>query len=203
MPLGHEIFRRSAILSGAAVLAAPRGWALPAYSNPPVFIGSRHQYASIQPADPAPIAQVMGLDGRPFRAAQRLGRVLVLNFWATWCAPCVRELASLEALASAVLGQPIDVAAVSIDLDASVVRRFVHAHNLGHVRVLLDPDQTLGSLRARQVDEGALPLWGLPMTYAIDPLGRVVGFLTGPADWASPQARRLLAFLAAPRKAAE
>jgi thiol-disulfide isomerase/thioredoxin len=121
------------------------------------------------------------------------GKVVILNFWASWCPPCVDELPSLDRLSAETDHNRLAVVAVSIDRDeAAAVAPFVAAHHLAHLAVYLDPQQDLGSLRADRVAAGALPLWGLPITYIIDREGRVVGYLTGAARWNSQNARDFL-----------
>jgi thiol-disulfide isomerase/thioredoxin len=102
------------------------------------------------------------------------GRIVVLNFWATWCIPCVAELPSLDRLAAS--APDFAVLAVSADrTGAEVVSPFLKAHGIAHLTTLLDPHMAAGQ---------AFGVAGFPTTLVIDASGRLRGRLEGPADWA-------------------
>lgn len=121
--------------------------------------------------------------------AEYRGRGIVLNFWATWCAPCVEEMPALDRLRKALADAGIEVLAVSEDFQgAPVVRKFHAEKAIRHLPILVDKRQKL----ARSVN---LP--GLPTTLLIDRAGREVARLVGAAAWDAPEAvaflRRCLA----------
>jgi thiol-disulfide isomerase/thioredoxin len=123
------------------------------------------------------------LDGARKTLADYAGHPIVLNFWATWCAPCVAELPELDELAAA--GQ-FTVLAVSADHGgAAVVKPFAASHGLTHATILLDQ----GSDAVHRLDVA-----GFPTTLLIAPDGKLHGTLEGPAAWAGGTAtlRRLL-----------
>lgn len=162
-------------------------------STPPVFRSASSQFTFVQPLDPAPTVPVRTLDGKGTMLRRFRGRVVVLNFWATWCLPCVYEMPTLDRLAATSDPTRLAILAVSIDRSgARVVVPFIKAHRLEHLPIYLDPERRLGALNSDGVAAGALPLWGLPITYILDKQGRVVGYLTGAAKWDSPQARKFL-----------
>ncbi len=116
--------------------------------------------------------------GHPHTLAEYRGRGVVLNLWATWCAPCVAELPSLDALARQLRGSRITVLAVSSDLGgAPAVQRFYASHHIDALPVLLDPEGAV--LHAM----GAV---GLPTTYLVTPQGTEAGWIEGAQDWAAP-----------------
>jgi len=159
--------------------------------DPPVFRSASGQFTLLTPIDPAPNTPIRALDGAVINLGQVRGRVVVLNFWASWCLPCAAEMPSLDRLAATSNSRDIVVMAVSIDENgAAAVAPFIADHHLRHLAIYLDRHQRLGSLDLNQA--GALPLWGLPITYILDREGRVVGYLTGAANWDSPTARRFL-----------
>lgn len=166
----------------------------------PPFRSASSQFILLRPPPSAPNASIHALNGAITNLRQFRGKVVVLNFWATWCAPCVYEIPSLNRLAAKIDPSRLAVIAVSIDRDgAAAVTPFVTGHQLTHLPIYLDPDQRLGSLGSNHVDAGALPLWGLPVTYILDKEGRAVGYLTGAAKWDSPEADAFLGyFLAQP-----
>jgi thiol-disulfide isomerase/thioredoxin len=161
---------------------------------PPIFLSSSGQFTLLKPISPAPDVSIRTLDGSEASLRQFRGKVVLLNFWATWCGPCVHELPSLDRLAVK-KDDRLEVLAVSIDRDgAAAVAPFVRDHHLAHLAIYLDPEQRLGSLTMGHAAAGALRLWGLPISYLIDKEGHVIGYITGAADWDSPEAQRFLRY---------
>jgi thiol-disulfide isomerase/thioredoxin len=161
--------------------------------SPPVFSSGGGQFILLRPINPAPDVSVRSLDGTVANLRSFRGKVVVLNFWATWCLPCVGEMPSLDRLAADRVSDPFAVVAVSVDRDGTpAVRSFVSEHQLTHLAIYLDPDQRLGSLRNDYGVTGALPIYGLPISYIIDADGSVIGYLTGAANWDALEARHFL-----------
>jgi peroxiredoxin len=109
-------------------------------------------------------------------------RVVVLNFWATWCPPCVEETPSLEKFAEQMRSQGVDVVGVSVDQDATALRTFAEQQHLSFP-ILRDPAQSVANRYGT---------FKFPETYIIDRNGRVADKLIGAADW---QDSRLLTFV--------
>jgi len=106
------------------------------------------------------------------------GKVVVLNLWATWCTPCREEMPTLDALQAQLGGERFEVVALSIDrAGPSVVREFYQEVGIRHLRLYIDP-----SMRS----PAALGVAGIPTTLVVDPDGRELARLVGPADWAAP-----------------
>jgi len=101
------------------------------------------------------------------------GKVVVLNLWATWCAPCVEELPSLLALQQKMPG--IDVVAVSTDQDDTVYRKFLVKHNVD-VLTVRDADQKVNQMYGTVM---------IPETYIIDRNGLIRRKFIGAQDWTS------------------
>jgi thiol-disulfide isomerase/thioredoxin len=162
-------------------------------SGPPVFRSTNSQFIFLRPVRPAPKATLGGIDGVPVELAHFRSRVVVLNFWASWCLPCAYEMPSLDRLAASADRTRLGVLAVAIDRDgAASVAPFARSHSLTRLVIGLDPGERLGSLDSDHVAMGALPLWGLPITYLIDKHGNVIGYVNGAADWDAPAARAFL-----------
>ena len=101
------------------------------------------------------------------------GRVVVVNFWATWCEPCTAEMPALQRLQERMRGKPFDVLAVNYGESAAKVDGFLRKSGLA-LHVLLDPDK-------RAAD--AWSAKGLPMTFVVDRGGRVRFWVFGERDW--------------------
>jgi thiol-disulfide isomerase/thioredoxin len=112
------------------------------------------------------------------------GRVVVLNLWATWCAPCRKEMPDLAKLQTALGGPDFEVVALSLDrkgLEAS--KAFLLETGVTNLALYIEPEgKSLAALQAL----------GLPATILIDRNGKEAGRLLGPADWASVEAQEMV-----------
>jgi thiol-disulfide isomerase/thioredoxin len=137
----------------------------------------------------APSAVFTGPDGKPISLADFNGKPVLVNLWATWCAPCVKELPTLDKLAAS---GAIRVLAVSQDSGphASVVA-FLADHRIGTLKPYQDPKMALS---------GALgPDTVLPTSILIGSDGKEVWRYVGDLDWTSPEAAKLLAEAGGPK----
>src|SRR5579862_8223065 len=129
------------------------------------------------PPQPAPETAFTDADGKPATFADFKGKPVIVNLWATWCQPCLKEMPSLDRLQSE-LDDRLAVAAVSEDhAGAKRVGPFVAAMGLQTLKIYLDPKSDVGH---------ALNVRGLPTSIVIDAKGRVVGRVEGAAEWDSP-----------------
>jgi len=125
---------------------------------------------------PAPDFTVKDSD-RTVTLSQFKGQVVVLNFWATWCPPCIEEMPSLVRMQQFMKAKGVTVLAVSIDVDESNYRRFLRDHNVTLLSVR-DPDQKSSSLYGTSK---------YPETYVIDRAGVVRRKFIGAVDWTEPE----------------
>jgi cytochrome c biogenesis protein CcmG/thiol:disulfide interchange protein DsbE len=125
--------------------------------------------------NPAPDFTVRD-SGRTVTLSQLKGQVVVLNFWATWCAPCIEEMPSLVQMQQRMQAKGITVLAVSIDVDENNYKRFLRDHNINLLSVR-DPDQKSNSLYGTSK---------FPETYIIDRSGIVRRKFIGAVDWTEP-----------------
>ncbi len=126
----------------------------------------------------APDFAVTDLQGRTVRLSALRGKVVLLNLWATWCAPCIEEMPSIERLWSTLGGDDFALLAVSQDEEGRrSVEPFVEKMRVSFP-VFLDPDHEVGDRYG---------VWGYPETFVIDRNGYVVERVIGPRDWASPE----------------
>ena len=114
-------------------------------------------------------------DARSVSLHDLKGKIVVLNFWATWCPPCVEEMPSLVALQSK-MKDKITVLAVSVDVDEGAYKKFLKDHGVDLLTVR-DPDEKSNTLYGT---------FKYPETYVIDRDGVVRRKFIGPVDWTSP-----------------
>ncbi len=112
------------------------------------------------------------------------GRVVLLNLWATWCAPCRKEMPALDRLQQALGSDNFEVVALSVDRGgAEASKKFLDQINVEALNLYVDSTGRATS---------HLKAVGLPATLLIDGEGREIGRLTGPAEWDSGDAKRLI-----------
>ena len=114
--------------------------------------------------------------------SQFRGRIVLLNVWASWCAPCVRELPALDRLQQRLGGEDFTVVAVSVDRDPEPARQmFLERLTLEHLAFYLEPPDRIGQF---------FPVDVLPSNFILDREGRAIGLLRSYVDWDSPEADR-------------
>ena len=136
-----------------------------------------------KPAKEAPDFQARTPDDQPVRLADYKGKVVFLNFWATWCEPCREEMPGMERLHRAYKDRGLVVLAVSLDSQgASVVNPFVKKFGLTFP-IALDPKM---AVRERY------GVWAVPSTFIIDRAGKRVLFANGAREWDGKAAHALM-----------
>lgn len=143
---------------------------------------NRGRFAPRDAGTAAPAYSATSLAGDTVSLEDYRGRVVLLNIWATWCAPCIREMPALERLHRTLSAEGLSVVAVSVDastpgLGAADVRGFVDELGLTFT-VLLDPGGEI---------ERLFRVGGLPMTFLIDREGRVLERVVGAREWDDPE----------------
>ncbi len=104
------------------------------------------------------------------------GQVVILNFWATWCPPCVEEMPSLVKMQDELKSEGVTVFAVSVDVDPEAYDKFIKEYDASRLLVVRDPEQVGSKLYGTT---------GFPESYVIDRNGIVLRKLVGPIDWTS------------------
>jgi thiol-disulfide isomerase/thioredoxin len=136
------------------------------------------KFTALSRPRPAPDFHFTASDGKKVTLAHYRGHWLLVNLWATWCGPCIREMPSLNRM-QARLGNALDVVAISEDrTGAKVVTPFVKALGITTLPLGYDPAGAVGN---------AFHVEGLPTSFLIDPEGRMVAKLEGAADWDARQ----------------
>ncbi|MER8801331.1 MULTISPECIES: TlpA disulfide reductase family protein [unclassified Mesorhizobium] len=149
------------------------------------------QVAALLPADPPQSLKSLafnGPDGKPTTIADHAGKTVLLNLWATWCAPCRAEMPALDALQTEMGSDAFQVVAVNVDAgDDAKPKKFLEdtgVKSLGYYR-----DATMALFN--DVKTRGLAL-GLPVTMLIDGQGCLIAHMNGPAEWSGPDAKRLV-----------
>ena len=136
--------------------------------------------------EPEALADVAFVDGqgKPRTLADWKGRVVLLNLWATWCAPCRKEMPGLSRLQKELGSDKFEVVALAVDrAGAEAAAKFLASIDAKDLALYVDATERSGT---------ALRAVGMPTTILIDAGGREIGRLTGPAEWDSPEAKRLI-----------
>ncbi len=180
------IIRRRVVLAalGGNLAAAAVAAKVRAEQLPPLSEGLER----VDPPRDPPDGTFATRDGAVHRLAEFKGRGMVVNMWATWCAPCVAEMPSLEALSKALA--PDDIAVLPLSSDrggADAVAGWYQQHGITALPILLDP---------RGAFARAFNARGIPTTVIINTAGQIVARLEGAADWSAPDVRKLIRALA-------
>jgi thiol-disulfide isomerase/thioredoxin len=138
---------------------------------------------------PAPDVAFTDAAGKPHTLADFKGKVVVLNLWATWCAPCVAEMPTLARLDAETVGQPVAVVPVSLDRVEDRANAEAFIAKRPPLGFYAEPRYALPFAFKPPVD-------GLPTTLLIGPDGVVRARLSGGADWSGAQARKVIEALA-------
>lgn len=134
---------------------------------------------------PTPALRLQDLEGKEHTLGAYRGKVVLVNFWATWCEPCKDEMPSIERLRRSLEGRPFAVLAVNLAEPDSRVQRFLREVPLGFP-VLMDRDTAAAKAwKARM----------LPATYIIGPDGRIRYSYLGELDWSREPVRKQIAEL--------
>lgn len=164
----------SLVLVAAVVLAAlgSPGAALADHVDPYRAAGVQR----ITGAPPAPAFAMTTLDGRRLDSASLRGKIVLVNFGATWCGPCKDEMPGLQRLWRSLADRRFEVLAVTTDREPEAIRHFARILNL-EFPILLDETRDVSA---------AFGVRGLPTTVVIDRNGRWVGRAVGPRQWDGP-----------------
>ena len=143
-------------------------------------------YRPVEIGEKAPHFSLPTIAGRPLEPSQFEGRVVVLNFWATWCPPCVEEMPSLERLSQERTEGSWEVITVSVDQDLPALQDFVTKHGIT-LPIAKDPQRQVAVLYGT---------YKYPESYIIGPQGYVHKKLIGAINWDEPRIRDYLNSLA-------
>ncbi len=178
------ILTLSAIVSLLALSFLPPEAAAHGSDHPTELRNARNQFTHLKPQRPAPMMPILAEDGSLLDLGRFRGKLVLLNFWATWCPPCIDELPAIDRLQALLRNDPFALVALAIDEgDIDIPVSFVRRLGLRSLSVYQD-------LTGRAKD--TFPVYGLPITYLIDRDGLVIGYIVGAANWDSPEAMKFL-----------
>ncbi len=172
-------------MSDALLSAFLMLWLTPALAALPPLT---HSLKPVDPPRPAPALRLPDLDEEVVDLASLRGKVVVVNFWATWCPPCRREMGSLERLYQALADKGVVVLGVNVGEDAETIFSF-----LG----MVEPSPSFPMLLDR--DSTTVEAWGvrgLPTTFVVDREGRIVYRAVGGREFDHPEMLKTIGALA-------
>jgi len=144
------------------------------------------RFALLPAPRPLPSIQFMDETGRRLTSEDFRGKVVLLNFWATWCLPCREEMPALDRLQATLGGKDFEVVAVSIDKGdkgPAALKVFYRDVGIRHLRIYHDPTGDAGF---------EVGMVGIPTTLLLDREGKELGRMSGPAKWDGPEALALI-----------
>ncbi|MFU1478747.1 TlpA family protein disulfide reductase [Roseovarius sp. C7] len=146
--------------------------------------GSMKKLTFHSAAKPVPDAAFLTEEGGEATLADYQGKYLLVNFWATWCAPCRKEMPMLAALQSDYGGEDFEVLTIATGRNPPpAMKAFFAEIGVDNLPLHRDP---------KQVVSRAMGVAGLPVSVLIDPQGREIARMLGDAEWDSPSARAML-----------
>lgn len=122
---------------------------------------------------PPPEFVLKDIDGRSHQLSDYRGKVILVNFWATWCGPCRDEMPSIQVLREKLAGKPFAVLAINLDEPESRIRTFLSQMKVDFT-ILLDPEKTAAKAWNARI---------LPATFIVGPDGRIRYSLVGEVNW--------------------
>ena len=174
---------RRLILAGTAAAIA---WTGTARAEIPKGLakGPMARFKPARPPKPMPDLEFLDANDKPMRLADLTGKARLINLWATWCAPCVKEMPSLDRLQAALPRDKFLVLPISLDGPSKPkVAPFYKEQNLANLGIYYDKGR-----KAMSVLDVSL----LPTSILVDPAGRELGRLEGDADWDTPEGIALM-----------
>ena len=166
--------------------AAPAFFAAPALAkvSPNLLTGTLARFTLAKEPKPLPDLAFTDANDKPVKLADYKGKTVLLNFWATWCAPCVKEMPSLDKLQAEMGKDKFVVLPLSLDGPTRAkVAPFYQDKKLTDLGIYFDKGR-----KAMQ----ALGVSVLPTSILVDPSGRELGRIEGEADWSTPEALALM-----------
>ncbi len=183
-PYDNAPARLAGVSPAAAEAVAAPADASPSAEGGPLNTGEMSNF--VFKSAPEPLDDVAFVDGeeKPMTLADFKGRVVLLNLWATWCAPCRKEMPGLDRLQAEMGSDQFEVVALSVDrAGVAASQKFLDQIKVTSLKTYVDATAKVSK---------PLRVVGMPTTILIDREGREVGRLIGPAEWDTEEAKRLI-----------
>ncbi|ABV35092.1 thioredoxin, putative [Shewanella sediminis HAW-EB3] len=141
------------------------------------------RFIEMQSAREVPDVTFTDTEGGEINLKQYKGKVVMVNLWATWCAPCIKEIPQMENIRQTNIDKDLVVLPISIDEESEKVKPFLARHGLSHYKTWLDPNKDIDQVMPADV---------VPATYVFDGSGNLIGFLRGYLDWGDKEVQPYL-----------
>ena len=191
--MSSKRFGKLLALAGAAALYVTAGALIePAVAQVHVadkMVGADVKLKRISGGMTLPTEAFVDGAGKKHTLGEYKGKVVVANLWATWCAPCKKEMPTLAALQRGFAGKPIQIVPISIDSKAAADKAKAFIGGVGTLPFYHDADGVMAPAMKPPVE-------GFPSSYIFDRKGKLVGLVAGEADWSSPKMKAYLEGLA-------
>jgi thiol-disulfide isomerase/thioredoxin len=185
-PVPNFLLGRRYILCGTLAAVALPATATPSLAGvkPEMAKGAMERFKLAAQPKPLPDLEIQNADDKPMKLSDFKGKVVLLNFWATWCTPCVKEMPSLDRLQAAFPKDKFLIVALSIDGPTRPkVAPFYKDQKLANLGIYFD--------KGRKTMQG-LDVTLLPTSILVDASGRELGRIEGDADWDMPESIALM-----------
>jgi thiol-disulfide isomerase/thioredoxin len=149
--------------------------------------GEMRAFRTVQHAPAQPDLVYLDGGGNEVALSDYRGQIILVNFWATWCAPCVEEMPALNNLQATLGGEDFQVVTISLDRSIEDARNFYERMDVTHLPLIHDA----GLASPSRVAIAGMPL-GLPISILYDRQGREIGRVAAPAVWDSEDAYALI-----------
>lgn len=167
-----------------AIAAATAEKSAPALAVTAPASGELAAFVRKKSLEPLPELTFTDAAGKPKTLADFRGKTILLNLWATWCAPCRKEMPSLDRLQKALASDKFEVVTLALERGGiPAAQKFFDEIKVQNLKLYVDQSTRAGA---------ALRALGMPTTLLIDPYGREAGRMAGPAEWDSPAAQSML-----------
>jgi thiol-disulfide isomerase/thioredoxin len=146
--------------------------------------GTVNSFIKVSPPQQLDLVKFLDQDEKEVSFAKYRGKVVLINLWATWCGPCIRELPALDSLAAKLKLADFELITISIDREGkSIAQPFFEELGLTELKLYSDPEHKLGKV---------FPLDVVPATFVLNRHGELIQYLRSFADWEDPQALAMM-----------